>query len=90
MNEFEIFPSGNELKNYSLKPEQKSIFERFYSNIFVIKNEFDVEKIDQLCAELKIQHLIIMPTMTSVKDRKIALKKVANYYKLGDKHEKNS
>lgn len=89
-NEFEIFPSGNELKTYSLKPEQKSIFERFYSNIFSIKNELDVEKIDQLCLELKIQHLIIMPTMTSVKDRKIALKNVANYYKLGDKHEKNS
>lgn len=43
-NEFEIFPTGNELKKYSLKPEQKSILKDFIQT-FLDQNEFDVEKL---------------------------------------------
>ncbi|MBZ4203633.1 LLM class flavin-dependent oxidoreductase [Mycoplasma tauri] len=84
-NEFQIFPLGNEVENYSFSEGQKRNFDRFYFNIFPIKTELDVKSIDELCTYLNIEHLIIMPTMANVDDRKIALKNIANYYKLGDK-----
>ncbi|AIA29378.1 luciferase family oxidoreductase [Mycoplasmopsis californica] len=88
-NEFKLFPTIQDFSEFNFDEEKERIFNKFYRNIFALKSTEDVKNIDNLCVELGIDHLMVLPTMSSVKDRMMALKKIANYYKIGERNEKD-
>ncbi|TQC51331.1 MsnO8 family LLM class oxidoreductase [Mycoplasmopsis mucosicanis] len=48
--------------------------------VFCLNNIEDVAKINNLCKDLNVNHLMILPTMSNISDRKKALEYIANFY----------
>ncbi|WP_434341744.1 MsnO8 family LLM class oxidoreductase [Mycoplasma putrefaciens] len=79
-NQFEIFPEIYDFDQNQFNDEAKKNFERYYKSIFKVQSTDDVLKIDQFCKKLNVDHLMILPTLKSIDDRKLVLKKIAKFY----------
>lgn len=56
--------------------------------IFTVNTDDDVLQIDQFCKKLNVDHLMILPTLKSIDDRKLVLKKLQNFITKGVCHMK--
>ncbi|WP_029608956.1 MsnO8 family LLM class oxidoreductase [Mycoplasma simbae] len=90
-NAFEFYPTKAILDQYVFDEDSKKLFDKFYRNVFKLSSVEDVKMLDDLCTQLKVDHLMVLPTMQNLSDRKRALKLVAQYFKNrnGDQNEKD-
>ncbi|KNG79495.1 MsnO8 family LLM class oxidoreductase [Mycoplasma sp. HU2014] len=80
INQFEVFPKNDDFNNHQFDDQSKKIFDKYYNSIFKVQNDQDILKIDQFCKELNVDHLMILPTLKSIDDRKLVLKRIAKFY----------
>ncbi|WP_170218547.1 LLM class flavin-dependent oxidoreductase, partial [Mycoplasmopsis mucosicanis] len=79
-NYFDSYPEYEDFKQIKFSALQQAMYEDNFDGIYALNNVNDVSKLDDLCRELNVDHLMILPTMSSIEDRKKALKLVADFY----------
>lgn len=79
-NYFDTYPVYEDFKQIKFSALQQAMYEDNFDGIYALNDVNDVSKLDDLCRELNVDHLMILPTMSSIEDRKKALKLVADFY----------
>ncbi|WP_423424163.1 LLM class flavin-dependent oxidoreductase [Mycoplasmopsis bovis] len=88
-NEFSFFPTFKDFNLFNFDDEQRKNFVRLRKSIFNVYDEKDMNRLNKLCLDLKVNHLMILPTLADINERKIAIKNVADFYFKRSKNEKS-
>lgn len=88
-NHFAYYPPYSEFEKFVFSEEQSKNFLRLHKSIFNVFDDESMNKLNNLCEFLKINHLMILPTVADINDRKRAVKNVADFYVKRGKNEKS-